>query len=86
MAVVHVRVMRMFVHQWVVAMRVGVGLATVPWEVVPVPVMHVVTMRVRMLDRLVGVPVHVALAYVQPYAERHQSARRACARCEGISE
>ena len=41
-----------------------------------VPMMRVVLVLVRMLDRFVGVLVLVALRDVQPYADAHQRGRR----------
>ena len=76
MPVVQVGVMGMGVHQRRMHMRMHVGLAPVPGEIVGVPVMRVVAMGVRMLQPLVRVPVRMALGYVQPYASRHQQSRR----------
>jgi len=66
MRVVDVRVMRMAVHQPLVAVRVCVRLVAVPLETVLMAVMRVVHMAVRMFVRFVRVLVRVPLADVQP--------------------
>src|SRR5574343_802156 len=75
--VVDVRVMGVSVHQRGVVVRVAVRLAAVPGEVVRVLVVGVVAVRVVVVQGLVGVLVLVALAPVQPHAQRHQRGRRA---------
>ena len=65
---------RMRVHHHVVFMRMAVRLLAVPWGIVCVMVMLVVTMAMLVLERFVFVRVFVALAQVQPDADRHQAA------------
>ena len=62
MPVMKVGVVRMGVHQPLVAMGVYVRLAPIPREVVLVPMMLVVNMLVDMLHRLVRVLMLVTLA------------------------
>jgi hypothetical protein len=72
-AVVEVGVVRMAVHQPPVPVSMRVRLAAVPRDIVRVPVMGVVHVRVGVLHRLVDMIVRVPLREVQPYAERHEA-------------
>ena len=65
---------RMRVHDRVVFMRMAVRLLAGPREVVPMLVMLVMTVTMLVLERFMLVRVFVALAQVQPDADRHQAA------------
>ena len=71
-----VGIVRVLVHHHLVRVRMGVGLLTVPLEIVRMLVMLVMTMRMGMLERLVPVLMDMPLLDVQPYAKRHQCRRR----------
>ena len=66
--VMDIRIVRMLVRQDRVAMRMRMRFIAAPLEGVRVPMMLVVTMTMRMLERLVGMLVLVPLANVQPHA------------------
>ena len=70
----HVRVMRMCVDQRLVHVHVGVRLASVPCEIMAVPVMRIVIVRMQVLLILMSVQVHVSLGEMQPHTYRHQHA------------
>ena len=70
--VMDVRVMRMAVGQRRVSVLVGVGLASLPIEVVHMLMVFIVYVAVRVGDRLMGVQVFMALGEMQPYARAHQ--------------
>ena len=74
-AVMNIGKVRMRVHDRVVFVRMAVRLLAIPWEIVSVMVMLVVTMPMRVLERFVFVCVLVTLAQVQPDADSHQAAR-----------
>ena len=74
-AVVNIRKMRMSVRDRCMVMRMGVRLFTVPWEIVFMLMMRVVSMTMRMAERFVRVRMLVAFADMQPYAENHQRGR-----------
>jgi len=67
-----VRVVRVSVGDRGMPVRVRVRLGAVPRKVVVVPVMLVVHVPVRMLQRFVRVRVLVPLGQVQPHAGAHQ--------------
>ena len=68
-----VRVMRMRVHEPRMPVRMRVRFGPIPGEIVLVPVVLVVDMRMSMFERLVRMLVLVALGKVQPDAEPHQA-------------
>jgi hypothetical protein len=70
-----VRIMWMAVRQPPVFVEMRVWLDTAPREIVLVLMVFVVRMPVRVHERLVLVPMRVALREVQPHAGRHQSGR-----------
>jgi hypothetical protein len=70
--VVDVRIVRVPVRQRRVPVRMHVRLAAIPGEVVRVLVVLVVTVRMRMLEKLVRMLVFVPLAHVQPDARAHE--------------
>ena len=76
--VVQVGVVRMRVHQRCVPVVVRVRLTPVPAEIVSVPVMRVVGVRMLVIHRFVRMLVRMVLGHVQPYAGGHQ--------CRGDSE
>jgi hypothetical protein len=73
--VVQVGVVRVCVNQPHVAVRMRVGFAPVPIEVVHVLMMRIVHMLVLVLHFLVRMLVLMAFGEVQPYAECHQHRR-----------
>ena len=73
---VDVRKVRMTVRQWLMGMRVRVGLATVPVKIVLMLVMSIVYVAMGVCDHLVGVQVLVAFGQVQPDAGSHQDRRQ----------
>ena len=66
---VHVRVL-----DRCVLMVVHMRLAAVPFEIVRVPMMLVVPVRMRVPLRLVPMPMPMTLRNVKPHADRHQRA------------
>ena len=64
----------MRVQHRLVYVHVGVRLASVPCEIVIVPVMLIVVVCVHVLLILVSVQVHVSLGEMQPHPCRHQHA------------
>lgn len=66
MLVMQVRVVRMRMHEPVVSMGMTVRLARRVARPVRVPVMGIVTMPMRVLDRFVDMLVLVALSKVKP--------------------
>ena len=70
--VVDVRVVRMMVNHPLMPVGVGVRLGAIPGACVLMPVMLVMHMAVRVLERLMDVLMLVALADVQPDAGRDQ--------------
>ena len=66
---VHVRVLD---RRVLVVVRMG--LAAVPFEVMRVPMMLVVPVRMRVPEHVVPVLMSMTLGNVQPHAERHQRA------------
>jgi hypothetical protein len=64
--------MRVFDRRVLVVMHMR--LAAVPFEVVRVPMMLVVAVRMRVPLRLVSMPMPMTLGHVQPHAARHQRA------------
>lgn len=76
MPVMQVGKMRMLVPQSPMTMRVGVRFAASPGEIVQMAMVLVVTVRMRVFDRLVLVFVLMALGQMQPDAHRHQRTGR----------
>ena len=74
-SVMQVGIVRVPVRHRRMGMRMDVRLAAVPREVVRVAMVRVVRVRVRMLQRIVAMRVRVALAQMQPDAERHERRR-----------
>ena len=72
----YIGVVGMAVHELFMPMRMDVRFCPVPGEVVDVPMMRVVAVRVRMLHRFVHVFVLVSFTDVQPHAQRHRGAGR----------
>lgn len=70
--VVDVRKVRVPVRQDPMPMRVHVRLAPVPRKVMLVLVVRVVSMRMRVFERLMRVVVLVPFANMQPDANAHQ--------------
>lgn len=70
--VVDVRKVRVPVRQNAMPMRVHMRLAPVPRKVMLVLVMRVVSMRMRVLERLMRVLVLVPFSNMQPDADGHQ--------------
>ena len=70
--VMQVGIVRVTVHQALMAVRMAVRLAAVKTEIVFVLMMLIVHVDMGMLERPVGVPVLVPLGDMEPYAERHQ--------------
>src|SRR5512145_1807628 len=68
----NIGIVRMRVRDGLVPMRMDVRLAAVPFEVMLMPVMLVVRMRMGMGQRLVRMPVLVPLGEVQPDAAAHE--------------
>ena len=66
-----VRIVRVRVGHPLVTMRMGMRFRGV-FELMLMPVMRVMDMSMGMLERLVGVLVHVSLASMQPDAQCHQ--------------
>jgi len=85
-AVVRVREVRMGMSHRL--MTVGMGMPDTGWHcaVMRVLMVHIVLMLMRVLERLVGMRVHVSLGHVQPYAGRHQRRRKAQLQGEWIAE
>lgn len=71
-----VGVVRMGVDQRRMDVRMRVGLASVPREIVGMPVVLVVAMGMRMLLALMGVLVQMPFGHVQPYPHPHQRSRQ----------
>ena len=64
--------MRMRMRDGNVAMRMSMRFLTVPLEIMLVLVMFIVTVPMSVLQRAMGMRMIVALADMQPDAERHQ--------------
>ena len=75
MAVMDVWIVRMSVGQILVVMDVGMWLAGRIGWLVDVLVMFVVRVEMVVCHCLVAVRVGVALGEMEPYADRHQTAR-----------
>lgn len=67
-----VRIVRMRMPQWFVAMPVTMGFSAIPAIVVCVLMMRVVGMRMFVFERVVLVLMLMVFADVQPDPERHQ--------------
>jgi hypothetical protein len=72
----HVGIVRMRMDQRLMRVRMAVRPFSVPGEVVCVPVVLVVNMRVRVLLMLVRVQMFMPLRDVEPDTRQHQAARR----------
>ena len=75
-AMVQVRIVRMGVDQWCVAMAVAVGFAHRAIGFMSMLMMRVMNMTMLMFDRFMTVNVIVALGQVQPDAQPHESCSR----------
>jgi hypothetical protein len=75
MAMMDVRIVRVSVGQILVVMDVGMWLAGRIGWLVDVLVMFVVRVEMVVCHCLVAVRVGVALGEMEPYADRHQTAR-----------
>ena len=73
MLVVNVRVMRVAVSDDLVLMQMGMGLGAIPGEVMLVPMMFVMHVRVAVQQWLVRVQVVMTFGEMQPDARCHQS-------------
>ena len=73
--VMNVGYVRMAMTGGFVPMRMGVGFASVPGKVVPVPMVLVVYVFMRMGERFMDVKVHMALGEMKPDSGAHQQAR-----------
>lgn len=71
-----VRKVWMAVRQRLMGMRVRMGLATVPVEIVLMLVMRIVYVAMGVCDHFVSVQVLVAFGQVQPDAGSHQDRRQ----------
>lgn len=72
MTVMDVGEMRMRVRDGQMDMRMGMRLVAGILEVVLMLMMFVVAMSMRVFEQLVRMLVLMSLAYMQPYAKRHQ--------------
>jgi len=72
MPVMNVGVVRMAVRDGMVDVWMDVRFHSVPGERMLVPVVFIVGMGVRMLDRLVRMLVSMVLGYVEPHAQSHE--------------
>ena len=71
-----IRVVRMPVHERLMAVLMGVRLVPIPLEGMLMQVMSIVAMGMGVGERLVSVLVLVHLGEVQPDAGRHQPRRQ----------
>ena len=72
MPVMNIREMRVRMRDRRMGMRMGVRLVAIPREIVFVPVMRVVPMTMRVVQRGVRVRMLVTFADVQPDTQGHQ--------------
>ena len=72
----HIRVMRMPVHERLMGVLVRVRLEPIPLEGMSVLMMGIVAMGVRVSHRLVSVLVLVHLGQVQPDSDGHERRRQ----------
>ena len=72
----HVGIVRMRMNERLMHVRMGVRLVSTPDEVVRVPVVLIVNVRVRVLLTFVRVQMVMSLADVQVDAGQHQAASR----------
>ena len=68
----HIRVVRMRMFEWLVYMNVGVRFLTLPVIWMRVLVMRIVDMRVLVFHGQMTMPVRVAFREVQPHACPHE--------------
>lgn len=84
--VVNIGEVRVRMVHFLVKMRMGMRLLRVNSRRVRVAVMFVVRVLVRMLHRLVMVPMFVALRQVKPNTDAHQNARTHKQRPNGFTK
>ena len=77
-----VRKMRMSVDERVMLMHVGMRFGPVPRNIVSMPMVLVMPMRVFMSHRLVRMHMFVALGNVKIDAQRHERPRRRKLHCQ----
>ena len=82
----HVWEMNVFMDRRFVPVRVGMRLDAVPLKIVDVPVMHVMSMSVGVVDCIVCVLMFVAFAQMQPKTDRHKYAGDAQLHRDGVAE
>ena len=75
-AVMRVRIVRMFVRHGLVRMRMHVTLAILHLRRMSVLVVLIVDVTVLMLERDMGMSMAMALGEVQPHSTRHESTPR----------
>ena len=78
--------MNVFMDRRFVPVRVGMRLDAVPLKIVDVPVMHVMSMSVGVVDCIVCVLMFVAFAQMQPKTDRHKYAGDAQLHRDGVAE
>ena len=78
--------MNVFMDRRFVPVRVGMRLDAVPLKIVDVPVMHVMSMSVGVVDCIVCVLMFVAFAQTQPKTDRHKYAGDAQLHRDGVAE
>ena len=82
----HVWEMNVFMDRRFVPVRVGMRLDAVPLKIVDVPVMHVMSMSVGVVDCIVCVLMFVAFAQMQPKTDRHKYAGDAQLHRDSVAE
>ena len=82
----HIGEMNVFVDNGIVRMWVAMWLDAVPLKIVDVPVMHVMSMSVGVVDCIVCVLMFVAFAQMQPKTDRHKYAGDAQLHRDGVAE
>ena len=75
MPVMNIRVVGMFVNDGGVSVGMDVGFLSIPRKIMLVLMVFIVTMRMRVFHRLMGVFVLVPFAQMQPYTQCHQRCR-----------
>ena len=78
--------MNVFMDRRFVPVRVGMRLDAVPLKIVDVPVMHVMSMSVGVVDCIVCVLMFVAFAQMQPKTDRHKYAGDAQLHRDSVAE
>ena len=69
---IDVRVVQVFVNEGLVSMRVTMRLNAVPWKIVRMLVVRVMSMRVSVVDRFMGMLMFMTFAQMQPKAHGHE--------------